>query len=119
MKTSTVFESKDDWTFLNVSTQDYTHGFHLYPARMHPEIAKRIIAKYAQDTKKVVFDPFMGSGAVLLSKVKTTPLNSEKLNKIYEEIIGKSKGDYTIKQYHEETKPTSNSLKLDFWYKPN
>jgi len=140
MKTSTVFESNEDWTFLNVSTQDYTHGFHLYPARMHPEIAKRIIAKYAQDTKKVVFDPFMGSGgvlvegilhgnnsigidvnpfAVLLSKVKTTPLNSEKLNKIYEEIIGKSKGDYTIKQYHEETKPTSNSLKLDFWYKPN
>ena len=140
MKTSTVFESKDDWTFLNISTQDYTHGFHLYPARMHPEIAKRIITKYAQDTKKVVFDPFMGSGgvlvegilhgnnsigidvnpfAVLLSKVKTTPLNSEKLNKIYEEIIGKSKRDNTIKHYHEETKPTSNSLKLDFWYKPN
>jgi len=45
MKTSTVFESKDDWTFLNISTQDYTHGFHLYPARMHPEIAKRIITK--------------------------------------------------------------------------
>ena len=140
MKTSTVFESNEDWTFLNVSTQDYTHGFHLYPARMHPEIAKRIITKYAQDTKKVVFDPFMGSGgvlvegilhgnnsigidvnpfAVLLSKVKTTPLNSEKLNKIYEEIIGKSKGDYTIKQYHEETKPTSGSLNLEFWYKPN
>ncbi|MFN3655532.1 MAG: DNA methyltransferase [Candidatus Nitrosotenuis sp.] len=66
METTSLMRSKEDWTFLDISTHDYTHGFHLYPARMHPEIAKRLIAKYASDRKKVVFDPFMGSGGVLV-----------------------------------------------------
>ena len=66
LKASSIIRSKDDWTFLGVSTQDYTHGFHLYPARMHPEIARRIIAQYAEDRKKVVFDPFMGSGTTAM-----------------------------------------------------
>ena len=35
-----------DWTFRDISTKEYTHGSHLYPARMHPEIAKRLIEKY-------------------------------------------------------------------------
>lgn len=85
---------KSEWTFLDVSTRKYTHAIHLYPARLHPEIPKRIIAKYAKRTD-VVLDPFMGSGgvlleailhgnnaigidvnpfAILLSKVKTTPI---------------------------------------------
>jgi len=123
-----------DWTFPKVSTKDYTHGFHTYPARMHPEIAKQLIEKYASDPKKVVFDPFMGSGGVLveailhgnnaigidinpfsefLSKVKTTPLNAKKLNKIFEEILKNSKGDVSKRN------PYSNApkgLTLGFWY---
>lgn len=51
-----------EWTFLDVSTRKYTHAMHLYPARMHPEIARRVIAKYARRKADVVFDPFMGGG---------------------------------------------------------
>ena len=58
-----------DWTFAKVSTKEHTHGFHTYPARMHPEIAKQLIEKYASDPKKVVFDPFMGSGGVLVEAI--------------------------------------------------
>jgi len=39
-----------------------THGFHAYPARMHPDCAARIIAEC--DTH--VHDPFCGGGTVLL-----------------------------------------------------
>lgn len=58
----------DDWTFKGLSTQKHTHGIHLYPARMHPEIARRVILKYG-NSRGVVFDPFMGSGGVLLESM--------------------------------------------------
>ena len=131
-----VMESPEeiDWTFSKVSTKEFTHGFHTYPARMHPEIAKQLIEKYASDPKKVVFDPFMGSGGVIveailhgnnaigidinpfsefLSKVKTTPLNAKKLSKTLDKILEKSTKN-TTKQ-----KPPRNApkdLKLSFWY---
>jgi len=138
LKASSIIRSKDDWTFLGVSTQDYTHGFHLYPARMHPEIARRIIAQYAEDRKKVVFDPFMGSGgvlvesllhgnnsigidvnpfAVLLSEVKTTRIPVKKLDDNYLKIIHQSKKDFDKKNFHDEVAPKSKSLNLQFWYK--
>jgi hypothetical protein len=134
---SQLVNAQEDWTFLEFSTKQFTHGFHLYPARMHPEIAKRLITKYASDTKKVVFDPFMGSGgvlveallngnnaigidvnpfAVLLSKVKTTPIEADKLQKTYEKVISKSQSDYENKVRYNNA-PESKSLKLDFWYK--
>jgi len=130
-------QTHEDWTFLDYSTRDFTHGFHLYPARMHPEIAKRLISRYADDPKKVVFDPFMGSGgvlvesllhgnnsigidvnpfAVLLSKVKTTTVVPATLQKIFEKIITESQNDYSKKVLH-DTAPKSKSLNLPFWYK--
>ena len=111
---SMVAVTKEDWTFKEVSTHQYSHGFHQYPARMHPEIARRIIQKYARNSTDVILDPFMGSGgvlvesllngnnslgidlnpfAVLLSKVKTTPINAKNLEETYQEIIRKSKLD--------------------------
>ncbi len=98
----TTAEANSDWTFRDISTQKYTHGIHLYPARMHPEIARRVISKYAHPSD-VVFDPFMGSGgvllesilhgnnavgldinplAVLISKVKTTIFKNNKISLI-------------------------------------
>lgn len=42
-----------------------THGFHTYPARMHPAIAHAVVAAWA-GTGQRVLDPFCGSGTVLL-----------------------------------------------------
>lgn len=124
----------EDWTFFAKSTHNYTHGLHLYPARMHPEIARRLIKKYANEQKKVVFDPFMGSGgvlvesllhnnnsigfdinpfAVLLSKVKTTPINPKKLNQKFHDIQSKSNTDLKRKINYDNA---PSSINLPFWY---
>ncbi len=41
------------------------HGFHSYPARMHPETAQRLIAQLSAPGQTVL-DPFCGSGTVLV-----------------------------------------------------
>ena len=41
------------------------HGFHSYPARMHPETAQRLIARLST-AGQTVLDPFCGSGTVLV-----------------------------------------------------
>jgi hypothetical protein len=41
------------------------HGFHSYPARMHPETAERLIAQLSSPGATVL-DPFCGSGTVLV-----------------------------------------------------
>ena len=42
-----------------------THGFHSYPAKMHPSIARVLIRECTEDSNLVV-DPFCGSGTVLV-----------------------------------------------------
>ena len=139
---SLVSVTKEDWTFRDISTKEYTHGFHQYPARMHPEIAKRLIEKYAIKSSDIVFDPFMGSGgvlvesmlhgnnsvgidlnpfAVLLTKVKTTPLDAAKLETTFNQIILDSKKDRAKTEIEYDNapnflpkKPKEKSLK--FWY---
>jgi len=41
------------------------HGFHSYPARMHPETAARLIGALSE-AGQTVLDPFCGSGTVLV-----------------------------------------------------
>ncbi len=43
----------------------HVHGFHSYPARMHPLTARRAIEAYSRP-EEVVLDPFCGSGTVLV-----------------------------------------------------
>lgn len=45
-----------------------THGFHAYPARMHPAIARVLVSEVTGEGG-VVFDPFCGSGTVLVEAV--------------------------------------------------
>jgi len=138
---SLISLTKEDWTFRDISTKEYTHGFHQYPARMHPEIAKRLIVKYAIKSSDIVFDPFMGSGgvlvesmlhgnnsvgidlnpfAVLLATVKTTPLDAAKLEYAFNQIITNSKKDKENKIEYDNApnflpkKPKEKTLK--FWY---
>ncbi|RMH39502.1 MAG: hypothetical protein D6689_16390 [Deltaproteobacteria bacterium] len=49
---------------------EYTHGFHAYPARMHPATARRLVALARELAPSPgparVLDPFCGSGTVLV-----------------------------------------------------
>ncbi|MBU0558099.1 MAG: site-specific DNA-methyltransferase [Bacteroidetes bacterium] len=96
----------EDNTIFNIHTNgttSFTHGFHKYPAKFIPLIPNWGIKKYLPDEGSIVLDPFCGSGTTLvesmlsfnnsvgididplsclISKVKTTPLNIDKLEKI-------------------------------------
>jgi len=135
---SSQISSKEYWTFRNQSNKKFTHGLHLYPARMHPEIARNIIFDYADDKRKIIIDPFVGSGgvlieamfhgnnsvgfdinpfAVLLTKVKTTIINPKRAEEEYLKILEKSKRDYRKGGFYPKLIP--NNFDIKFWHKPN
>lgn len=98
------------WDFKNDDTKEYTHGIHNYPAMMVSPISRNII-KMIRDIQpvKALLDPFAGSGtvlvegmlsgidmvagndinplALLISKVKVTPLNSKELENVVDKLL--------------------------------
>lgn len=60
----------EDWVFRNVkSTQQWTHGYHRYPAKFLPNLVKKIIEEYTVDGD-IIADLFAGCGTTLVeSKV--------------------------------------------------
>jgi len=127
-------EDFEDWDFVDADTQYMTHGLHPYPARMIPQIARRLIKKYSEEGN-IVLDPFCGSGtvlveaklanrnsigvdinpfALLLSRVKTTPLNPLELKKVAARLFESISND--IVKGIEVEKP--QFFNIDFWFKP-
>ncbi|MEP7048804.1 MAG: DNA methyltransferase [Pseudomonadota bacterium] len=47
------------------ATMAHVHGFHSYPARLHPTTARRLIESFSPTGGRVL-DPFCGSGTVLV-----------------------------------------------------
>jgi hypothetical protein len=47
-----------------VTPDSLTHGFHAYPARMHPALARVILSEFSRGPGSEVLDPFCGSGTV-------------------------------------------------------
>lgn len=45
--------------------REHVHGFHTYPARMHPTTAARLV-QAVSDGSATLLDPFCGSGTVLV-----------------------------------------------------
>ena len=108
----------DYWDFRDDDTHGYTHGIHSYPAMMVSPISKNII-DIVKQFKQVdsLFDPFAGSGtvlvegmlagiptiagndinplALLLSKVKTTPIDRAELQNEYIELKNRLDTLYT------------------------
>ena len=103
-------EPKDDWAFSYLSraeTKEFSHSYHKYPAKFIPQLARALIEEYT-DKEDFILDPFCGSGtlnveafrtnrnslgtdinpvAVLISRVKTTPLEPEALSSYKEELL--------------------------------
>lgn len=53
---------EDAWRAADADPDELTHGFHSYPARMHPLLARRCL----DITEGTVLDPFCGSGTVVI-----------------------------------------------------
>jgi hypothetical protein len=131
--------SEDEWTFKVADTKEFTHFiFHEYPARMIPQVARKLIMLYypsheSPSDKKPLLDPFGGSGTVcveamlrdiesiafdlnplahLVEKVKTTLVDPAVLRRHFKSIM----------QLVEASKGTRFSEcipavpQIDFWY---
>lgn len=55
------------WSFKTADTKEYTHCYHIYPAMMIPQVARKLITEYAPKGKlDLILDPYMGSGTTLV-----------------------------------------------------
>lgn len=117
-KVQTTLDGKEipeDWNFARAKTSYLTHGLHDYPARMIPQIAQRLLNRFTPEKGKIL-DPFCGSGttlvearianrnafgndinplAVLLAKVKSTPLNFKNIGFDPVKFISNIEREYT------------------------
>lgn len=120
-----------DWTFRGVKAKEGIHGIHSYPAMMPAAVARRLIAELSREGD-IVFDPFCGSGtvlaeavclqrravgydinplALLIAKVKTTPLHPDKLRKALEAIENR-----VLFQTVPAVQPCFANI--EYWFKP-
>jgi excisionase family DNA binding protein len=97
----------EEWDFKNYQTKTYTHGFHTYPAMFIPQVARKLIEVFSSE-HDTICDIFCGSGttlvessllnrnsigielnplAVLIAKVKTTPINPQTLTNNLKAIL--------------------------------
>ena len=128
-------EVSHEWAFENVrSIEQWTHGYHRYPAKFLPNVVKKIIEDYAPDCN-VIADLFAGCGttlveakahgkssigtdinpvAQLITKVKTTPIEPTELQQSYDAIIASfdyyDEADYIHIKKHE---------RIDYWFFPS
>ena len=131
----------ESWAFSDCTqsqTRYITHGYHTYPAKFIPQLAARLIEEHTCEGQ-VVVDPFMGSGttlveamvhgrvgigtdinpvAHLIAQVKTTPIEPEKLLKVYREL------EADLQQANKQSDKLTRFLKtaipeegrLDYWF---
>jgi len=106
-KKQCVSEWIREWDFTTANTKIYTHGIHQYPAMFIPQVIRKLIKEYTNEND-VVLDIFCGSGttmveciltgrgsmgieinplAVLLAKVKTTPIDIDHFLEAYKGIL--------------------------------
>jgi len=113
-----LFNTKEidkDWSFVEYKPSDtgkWTHNYHRYPAKFIPQLVERLIDEYISRKEAHINDPFMGCGttivtaisrgfkasgtdinkiAHLITKVKSTPIEPEYLNKKIGQFISRSK----------------------------
>lgn len=121
-----------DWCFKNVkSTEQWTHGYHRYPAKFLPNLVKKLIEEYTSPTD-LVADFFAGCGttlveakvhgrqsigvdinpvAELITKAKINPIEPIKLDQEFHDLISKfeeySEEDFSEIILHD---------KIDYWF---
>ena len=126
-------EASRDWAFENVrSIEQWTHGYHRYPAKFLPNVVKKLIEIYANNDG-IIVDLFAGCGttlveakvhgiqsvgtdinpiATLITRVKTTPIRPDVLKEQYERLISHF-AEYDASQY------TNIELheRIDYWFR--
>jgi len=109
-----------EWCFKNVrSVEQWTHGYHRYPAKFLPNLVQKLIEEYTNEND-LVADFFAGCGttlveakihgresigvdinpvAQLITKAKTNPIQPKKLSLEFEQLIAEFQ-NYDENNYH-------------------
>ncbi len=130
----------ENWDFLGEDTQFLTHGLHPYPARMVPQIARRLLHRFTHEND-VVLDPFCGSGGVLvearlaglnsigidinplaclLAEVKSSPIDPKILQLYWRKLKSKIIREITSLKFREISVevPNFSDTNIEYWFKP-
>lgn len=124
-----------DWCFNNVrSTEQWTHGYHRYPAKFLPNLVKKLIEEYTKE-EDTIADMFAGCGttlveakvhgrksigvdispvAELITKAKTSPIDPQKIIYRYKIIISKLQ-DFDEAKF----KQINFHKRIDYWFNDN
>ncbi|MBN3581952.1 hypothetical protein JYB64_06095 [Algoriphagus aestuarii] len=123
-----------EWCFKNVrSTEQWTHGYHRYPAKFLPNLVQKLIEEYTEEGE-LVGDLFAGCGttlveakvhgrpsigvdvnpvAILITEAKTNPIIPEKVelmkNSLYSRIDSFNGTNFEKNNTHQ---------RLDYWFYP-
>jgi DNA modification methylase len=125
----------EEWSFNNVrSVEQWTHGYHRYPAKFLPNLVKKLIEEYTVKND-VIADMFAGCGtslveskvhgrksigvdinpvAQLITKAKTNPIDPTILNK---RVLALNKKISKYKK--EEYSSIAVHKKIDYWFSPS
>lgn len=143
-----LFNSKmidGEWSFKGFKTSEtgkWTHSYHRYPAKFIPQLVERLIDEYISNNKAHINDPFMGCGttivtaisrgfkasgtdinkiANLITRVKSTPIKPEYLNKKIENILSKFKSinGLQITLFNDKIEPLipqKHLNRINYWF---
>ena len=131
-------EHFEDWDYVTADTKTETHGFHSYPAMMIPQVARRLLNMFGK-RGDVVLDPFCGSGtvlveakmlgmnswgidinplALLLARVKSTPLDVGMLQRHALELLDTYRENYGRIEGEKDFVSVPEFFNIDYWFKP-
>jgi len=126
-------KANPEWHFKNVrSVEQFTHGYHRYPAKFLPNVVKKLIEKYTKPNDTIA-DVFAGCGttlveakihgrksigvdinpvAELITKVKTNPIDPIILQKQFDKFIKR------METFNVNDNNTKTHERLDYWFVP-
>ena len=85
----------EEWTFNGSSTREYTHIYHDYPARMIPQVARKLLHLYGSSAE-VLFDPYCGTGSSLVEgMIEGKDVIGTDINPLAR-LIAEAKTDYSL-----------------------
>lgn len=132
------------WSFIGYKPSDtgkWTHCYHRYPAKFIPQLVEKLIDEYVSIKDAHINDPFYGCGttivtaisrgfkasgtdinkiAYLITKVKSTPIKPDYLDKKIKEFLSKVEflkdSNTLFKKNIEPLIPQRHIARINYWF---
>jgi tRNA G10 N-methylase Trm11 len=124
----------EDWDYATADTKTHTHCYHIYPAMMIPQVARRLIRTYGAGAR-LLLDPFCGSGTSLV-EARLAGLNAVGIDlNPFAVLLARAKtADYDLPTVYRQARelrhlvddllkrgvdaPAPRFYNIDYWFKP-